>query len=90
MCDTVAEEVEVIAEEDTTQDDEYTADEAHSSGDCAQDTANENEEQSKDKSHFPEDYKPPVIPVQKNSESYNGAVKEQYSWAQTIMELGMA
>lgn len=32
---------------------------------------------------------PPVIPTQKNSETYNGAEREKYSWSQTIMELGM-
>ncbi|KPJ02675.1 NudC domain-containing protein 3 [Papilio xuthus] len=89
MCNTVAEEVEVIAEDDSTpENDENTQDAAHSSGDCSQErTTNENKEQLEDKSNFPEDYKPPVIPVQKNSESYNGAVREMYTWAQTIMEL---
>lgn len=36
----------------------------------------------------PEGYKPPVIPTQKNSETYNGADRGIYCWSQNIMELG--
>lgn len=37
---------------------------------------------------FPEDYKPPEIPIQKNSDTYNGAEREKYLWSQNITELG--
>lgn len=40
------------------------------------------------KSDTSEGITPPIIPTQKNSETYNGAEKENYSWSQTIMELG--
>lgn len=36
----------------------------------------------------PDGYKPPMLPTQKNSETYNGAERETYSWSQNIMELG--
>ena len=37
---------------------------------------------------FPEDYKPPEIPIQKNSDTYNGAERDNYLWSQNITELG--
>ncbi|CAH0398003.1 unnamed protein product [Chilo suppressalis] len=80
MCSTVAQEVEVVAEEDDiqgpcdTKQVEVTTEKAgsgavqkppDSSSPCA----------------------PPVIPVQTNSDTYNGAEREKYFWSQTIMEL---
>lgn len=37
---------------------------------------------------LPDGYKPPMLPTQKNSETYNGAERETYSWSQNIMEIG--
>lgn len=42
------------------------------------------------KSYYtPDGYKPPLLPTQKNSETYNGAERGNYCWSQNIMELGM-
>ncbi|CAH2037787.1 unnamed protein product, partial [Iphiclides podalirius] len=80
MCSTVAQEVEVVADGDVGVSEQDTFENTSACG------SKENE-QKKDATNFPEDYEPPVIPVQKNSESYNGAVREKYSWAQTITDL---
>ncbi|XP_045497165.1 nudC domain-containing protein 3 [Colias croceus] len=80
MCSTVAQEVEVVDESETNENVEATQ---SSSEEKPQETSSP---ENKQKSIFPEDYEPPVIPVQ-NSESYNGAVREKYTWSQTIMDL---
>ncbi|XP_068631731.1 nudC domain-containing protein 3 [Battus philenor] len=85
MCNTVAEEVEIISEEDVTTHNELPEQESKGRNKNSKD--DKFEKQLTEKNTFPEDYEPPVIQVQKNSESYNGAVKEEYSWSQTIMEL---
>ncbi|XP_023947863.2 nudC domain-containing protein 3 [Bicyclus anynana] len=97
MCSTVAQEVEVIADDDmdeindtmesaTIQDNE-TSDNSNNQNKI-QENIESCEIKTKDKSSIiPDDYEPPVIPTQKNSESYNGAIREKYSWAQTIMDL---
>lgn len=100
MCSTVAQEVEIEAEYgsvETTEHNYCKTTEEHSSylkdsqpkgaGDS---THEDTPDLSKDMSkvHIPEEYTPPVIPIQGNSESYNGAVRENYTWSQNIMELG--
>ncbi|CAK1595900.1 unnamed protein product [Parnassius mnemosyne] len=82
MCNTVAHEVEVVSEDDISDTKDT---EGH--GLCKDSHVQDSVKQPNDSNNFPEDYEPPVIPVQKNSESYNGAVRENYSWSQTIMEL---
>ncbi|XP_063534131.1 nudC domain-containing protein 3 [Cydia strobilella] len=82
MCSTVAQEVEVSAEneEDQLKNEAIEAEVAQPA---------EPERKILEASSSGEtktEYKPPVIPVQKNSESYNGAVRDKYSWSQTITE----
>ncbi|KAJ0177072.1 hypothetical protein K1T71_007081 [Dendrolimus kikuchii] len=113
MCSTVAQEVEVIAD---NEDEEADIVESNQDSNVAEETKPTNtgleeqqitkdlielkeptilEDNSEKKSNigldgtnkFPEDYEPPVIPTQKNSETYNGAEREKYLWAQTIMDL---
>lgn len=94
MCSTVAQEVEVVAEEDKVE--ENSEEESHEDGgeSCAQSETIESKEVSL--TNNKEDSgttsagacAPPVIPVQNNSETYNGAEREKYCWSQTIMELG--
>lgn len=83
MCSTVAQEVEVTAEEDEAP--------IESTEKCSSpaDDDKPNTDVKDAKSVFPEDYEPPIIPTQKDSESYNGAVRDKYSWSQTIMDLGV-
>lgn len=95
MCSTVAQEVEVVADEDMNEINETLQDTTIHDAKIDNSSANKDAEHAgsvaakkEESSRFPEDYKPPVIPTQKNSESYNGAVREKYSWAQTIMDLG--
>uniref|UniRef100_A0A2A4JZB5 CS domain-containing protein n=1 Tax=Heliothis virescens TaxID=7102 RepID=A0A2A4JZB5_HELVI len=103
MCSTVAQEVEVVADNDGTEDEEAAtaATEPATSTEPApkiEETTKPQEEIPAPKSEstgaitstskaFPEDYKPPEIPVQKNSDTYNGAERDKYLWAQNIMEL---
>nr|XP_021193275.2 nudC domain-containing protein 3 [Helicoverpa armigera] len=114
MCSTVAQEVEVVAENDGTEDEEATTvstepttsepvpkiEETKKQESAAklEETKKPSQEQVPPKSEssgavtstskaFPEDYKPPEIPIQKNSDTYNGAEREKYLWAQNIMEL---
>lgn len=118
MCSTVAQEVEVTAEDDEVDHEEYegpsTSDHQYASApptntqtlpsvtkaDTTTDKhiseGNESNVSDKPKDSpmvspgvIPDDYKPPIIPTQKNSETYNGAEREKYCWSQTIMELGM-
>ncbi|XP_041978397.1 nudC domain-containing protein 3 [Aricia agestis] len=78
MCSTVAQEVEIIADDDKIED-------SPKESELTPETkANEVKD---DRTLFPEDYEPPIIPTQKDSESYNGAVRDTYSWSQTIMDL---
>ncbi|CAG9584518.1 unnamed protein product [Danaus chrysippus] len=85
MCSTVAQEVEIAAEEDDSPQESDKLDPETHLGEMNQ---GDNIDVSKDdRSVFPEDYEPPYIPVQKSSESYNGAIRENYSWAQTITDL---
>lgn len=82
MCSTVAQEVEVVSQEDE--------EEVETVKDISKpmERINLNEDTNiEERSIFPEDYEPPVIITQKNSESYNGAIREKYSWSQTIMDL---
>ncbi|XP_050346369.1 nudC domain-containing protein 3 [Nymphalis io] len=80
MCSTVAQEVEVIAQEDEQEVE---------NGDIPIETADSVKKTDimDDRSIFPEDYEPPIIVTQKNSESYNGAIRENYTWSQTIMDI---
>lgn len=105
MCSTVAREVEVTEEiypdeyeDPSISDHQYAAPpppteiktETLDTNIPAEDSTKPNTIKAKDQpSVIPEDYKPPVIPTQKNSETYNGAERDIYSWSQNIMELGM-
>lgn len=107
MCSTVAQEVEVIAEEDLQEnessepeiqpDNPTSIPASENTKQCqspAQDISSappktEEKKPIKDRSKaIPDDYKPPVIPTQKNSDTYNGAERDNYLWSQTITELG--
>lgn len=107
MCSTVAQEVEVIADEmgnididavmtEVTIEDHNETLESVSSGNLLPTSSISTEVVASSSSHDldvskhnpPESNTPPVIPTQKNSESYNGAEREKYSWSQSIMELG--
>ncbi|XP_061713200.1 nudC domain-containing protein 3 [Cydia pomonella] len=82
MCSTVAQEVEVVAENEDELENEFIE------AEVAQPTESEKKILEASSSGEPKtEYKPPLIPVQKNSESYNGAVRDKYSWAQTITEI---
>ncbi|XP_038212243.1 nudC domain-containing protein 3 [Zerene cesonia] len=81
MCSTVAREVEIVDENETNES--VDAPQSSSEDQAQRSTASA---ENKEKSLFPEDYQPPVIPAQ-NSESYNGAVRDTYTWSQTIMDL---
>nr|ADO33029.1 nuclear distribution protein NUDC [Biston betularia] len=96
MCSTVAQEVEVIAEEDVNYEDQSSNQSQTPSEACKTDSSDkmpqtesdtESGKQSSAAKLIPDDYEPPVIPVQQNSETYNGAEREKYWWSQTIMEL---
>lgn len=110
MCSTVAQEVEVIADEmekididpSETNETEKDHNEALENGPSGSlrpslSTSITTELHPSSSSHDEEvpkpgpsdDFTPPIIPTQKNSETYNGAERERYSWSQTIMELGM-
>lgn len=110
MCSTVAQEIEVIADdlenididpvmtEETIQYQNETLESVPLGNLLPSSSANISTEvvpssSSHDidmtKSDPSEGITPPVIPTQKNSETYNGAERENYSWSQTIMELGM-
>ncbi|XP_026490835.2 nudC domain-containing protein 3 [Vanessa tameamea] len=83
MCSTVAQEVEVIAQEDEQEMEnvpEISKENAESNSAVKSDIKD-------NRSSFPEDYEPPLIVTQKNSESYNGAIRENYTWSQTIMDI---
>lgn len=116
MCSTVAQEVEVIAdnEDEELEMDETTQDcnvgekaEPKDTKLLKQQSTKENSAVQKqntqpednietniqstgddNKNNFPEHYQPPVIPTQNNSETYNGAERDKYLWAQSIMDLG--
>lgn len=111
MCSTVAQEVEVIADEDL--EDSLEAEDAavytHTENAEKEPIVEHDREQNEPSKNasiahaeskiqelslkespktISEDYKPPLLPTQKNSETYNGADREHYLWSQTIMELG--
>lgn len=109
MCSTVAQEVEVIADEmenididpvmteETIEDHSETLESAPS-GNMLPTSASISTEVLPSRSHVNVDVPksdpsdgitPPIIPTQKNSETYNGAERDYYSWSQTITELGM-
>ncbi|XP_022122721.1 nudC domain-containing protein 3 [Pieris rapae] len=83
MCSTVAQEVEIVDEHqdnfkvDPTQETQQKP---------VIDEAIQKTPLTKKVPIIPDDYEPPVIPVQ-NSESYNGAVRDKYTWSQTITDL---
>ncbi|CAB3253685.1 unnamed protein product [Arctia plantaginis] len=117
MCSTVAQEVEVIADEDLEENNTLEAEDTpvntHTSNPVIEPSATfgtvkHDKQQSEPAVNasiahmeskiqelslqespktIPEDYKPPMLPTQKNSETYNGADREHYLWSQTIMEL---
>ncbi|CAK1547048.1 unnamed protein product [Leptosia nina] len=83
MCSTVAQEVEVIDEQDSELSIDCSKDDIIKEISSSDSTIN----QTASKKHIiPEDYEPPIIPSQ-DSESYNGAVREKYTWSQTITDL---
>ncbi|XP_053607783.1 nudC domain-containing protein 3 [Plodia interpunctella] len=96
MCTTVAQEVEVVAEEDLEEVGEDSP--ADPIGNSRENPVESNEqtshvsdnEVSKNDENIDEtseSYVPPVIPTQRNSETYNGADRDKYCWAQSIMDL---
>ncbi|XP_026725183.1 nudC domain-containing protein 3 [Trichoplusia ni] len=89
MCSTVAQEVEVVAESDPSEEAEATK--LVENLNIKQEPVSQTQPASKNTGNkskvIPDDYKPPEIPIQKNSETYNGAQRENYSWSQNIMEL---
>ncbi|CAH0701353.1 unnamed protein product [Spodoptera exigua] len=105
MCSTVAQEVEVVAENEDDSEDEATPQTQPKSKatsekpvesskksevnlvKSADETKKSSDPISSTSKAIPEGYKPPDIPVQKNSDTYNGAEQENYLWSQTIMEL---
>lgn len=101
MCSTVAHEEEVVAEEDETDDTTLAENneivdvkeskskllETNKDNSVNQDSAVKNVQDSPENTSSTA-YVPPVIPTQKNSETYNGAERDNYSWSQTIMDLG--
>lgn len=98
MCSTVAQEVEVVADEDQEETDttEIPEEVAHTATIPKVNTDKPATTQAKTEAQntikeppkiIPDDYKPPVLPTQRNSETYNGAETEKYLWSQTIMEL---
>ncbi|XP_026750518.1 nudC domain-containing protein 3 [Galleria mellonella] len=98
MCSTVAQEVEVVADEvEEANADSISNTDTEQSTDLVDNTLAlpqepPNQPQSKkvvenQPKTIPDNYTPPVIPTQKNSETYNGADREKYCWSQTIMEL---
>ncbi|XP_047516132.1 nudC domain-containing protein 3 [Pieris napi] len=82
MCSTVAQEVEIVDE----QQDNFRANPTQETQQSVIDEAVHKAPETKKVPIIPNDYKPPVIPVQ-NSESYNGAARDKYTWSQTIMDL---
>lgn len=108
MCSTVAQEVEVIADEmenididpvktEETIEDHNEVQESVSLDNPLPTSAGISTEVLPSSSHDVDMPKtdpangiiPPIIPTQKNSETYNGAERGNYSWSQTITELGM-
>ncbi|XP_063824800.1 nudC domain-containing protein 3 [Ostrinia nubilalis] len=98
MCSTVAQEVEVVAEDDEIDVGNLSINQAETIEPDPQSSTERTEvpksipaagEASKkdDSSKCVSPCAPPVIPTQKNSETYNGAERDKYSWSQTIMEL---
>lgn len=95
MCSTVAQEVEVIADGDLSDEETGVTDTVEPDkvskkpGDSINKSQPERQSAVTSTSKgIPEDYKPPEIPTQKNSDTYNGAERDKYSWSQNIMELG--
>lgn len=100
MCSTVAQEVEVIAEGDDIDvgnlsiEQNETIEDSNPISTTQEETIQKNvakeEMVKKNDGHTAAiPTAPPEIPIQKNSETYNGAERDKYSWSQTIMELGM-
>lgn len=89
MCSTVAQEVEVIADDNETSSEDVDKVVLNTSEHSPSESYDQDNILKKDdRTIFPEDYEPPIIVTQKNSEAYNGAARENYSWSQTIMDLG--
>ncbi|KAG7302766.1 hypothetical protein JYU34_012729 [Plutella xylostella] len=94
MCSTVAQEVEIEADENVVeipdQDSSKTDKKSSEPGPATNIPEKQVElkpKKEEKKYHIPDDYKAPVIPKQQSSDSYNGAIRERYTWAQNIMEL---
>ncbi|CAG9786295.1 unnamed protein product [Diatraea saccharalis] len=84
MCSTVAQEVEVVAEEEIQ---DCPSETAKSEITPKQIASNDPQNSTIQKTDDIPSCAPPVIPIQTNSDTYNGAEREKYSWSQTIMEL---
>ncbi|KAM3964348.1 nudC domain-containing protein 3 [Aphomia sociella] len=93
MCSTVAQEVEVIADDveednDGAQNKELAESAINNSISAPTKSLIQTKtEANLEQETIPNKYIPPVIPTQKNSETYNGAERDKYCWSQTIMEL---
>ncbi|KAL4709971.1 hypothetical protein ACJJTC_003934 [Scirpophaga incertulas] len=89
MCSTVAQEVEVEADEDEQHRDSTVDQETPETQNAGPDMNKVNNELSS--SQHDHSYSslgaPPIIPIQNNSDTYNGAEREKYLWSQTIKEL---
>ncbi|GBP38410.1 NudC domain-containing protein 3 [Eumeta japonica] len=86
MCSTVAQEIEIEANEETPDLDVTTDENIEQKNNIPQ--TNISKVQSP-KSNLKKNLIP-QIPVQNNSESYNGAIREKYSWSQTITDLDVS
>lgn len=75
MCSTVAQEVE-IGDEEVTNEDVIEQQGIDEKPPFSENVAS------------PTDYTKPLLPPPMKSECYNGAERENYSWSQTIMDLG--
>ncbi|XP_059045328.1 nudC domain-containing protein 3 [Achroia grisella] len=82
MCSTVAQEVEVIAD-----DDEKLGDNAVCSTEAQGSDSTSIGAYSSENPTNPDEYIPPKLYTQNNSDTYNGADRGVYCWSQTIMEL---
>ncbi|KAI5651953.1 CS domain-containing protein [Phthorimaea operculella] len=87
MCSTVAQEVEVEAEEDENIEEHSISTEHNYSASMGDGSSVDQSKDNAAKTSSSSTEGPPVIPTQRNSETYNGAEREKYSWAQTIMDL---
>lgn len=97
MCSTVAQEVEIVADDDDLDVENLSIEQSNTTEESKptsqvektkENIVKEEKGKEKDIASTSIPSAPPIIPVQ-NSETYNGAERDNYSWSQTIMELGI-